>query len=276
MKSFISSQELEALGDGLSRDYMEKTNTRNSMCFDIEGFITDYLGLTILYETFAEKDSTKVGFLANGVAPLLVIRNQVPTPIVFPKDTIVIEKSLLRDKESSRRRFTLAHEAAHKIIEQHAYAQAAPCFHSSFEKEADYSKEILKRVRKNQLISKLQAGEKWKQEPPFEDMVFTAQYGVPVRCGDVNRTIKKVVAKVNMGEKEVAKYEDREPFVLKVFSPHCFRHTFITRCKKNGISYDTIQPYVGHSSLKTTMHYDHNKPEIDRSGLEKISFLGVV
>jgi hypothetical protein len=146
MKSFISSQELEALGDGLSRDYIEKTNTRNSLCFDIEGFITDYLGLTILYETFAEKDSTKIGFLANGVAPLLVIRNKVPTPIVFPKDTIVIEKSLLRDKESSRRRFTLAHKAAHKIIEQHAYAQAAPCFHSSFEKEADYSQEDLKRI----------------------------------------------------------------------------------------------------------------------------------
>jgi integrase len=138
------------------------------------------------------------------------------------------------------------------------------------------TEKVLKRVRKNQLISKLQAGEKWKQEPPFEDMVFTAQYGVPVRCGDVNRTIKKVVAKVNMGEEEVAKYEDREPFVLKIFTPHCFRHTFITRCKKNGIPYDTIQPYVGHSSLKTTMHYDHNKPEIDRSSLEKVSFLGVV
>lgn len=146
MKCFISSQELEALGEGLSRDYIEKTNRRNSMCFDIEGFITDYLGLTILYENFAEKDSSKIGFLANGITPILVFRNKIPTPVVFPKDTIVIEKSLLRDKESSRRRFTLAHEAAHKILEKHAYAQATPCFHSSFDKEADYSKEDLQRI----------------------------------------------------------------------------------------------------------------------------------
>ena len=146
MNCYISSQELEALGEGLSRDYMEKANRWNSMCFDIEGFITDYLGLTICYESFAEKDTSKIGFLANGVAPLLVFRDKVPTPVVFPKNTIVIEKCLLRDKESSRRRFTLAHEAAHAILENHTYAQAGQCFHSSYDKEADYSKEDLQRI----------------------------------------------------------------------------------------------------------------------------------
>lgn len=146
MKYFISSQELEALGEGLSRDYIEKANRRNSMCFDIEGFITDYLGLTIFYESFAEKDSSKIGFLANGVTPLLVFRNRISTAVVFPKNTIVIEKNLLRDRESSRKRFTLAHEAAHVILEKYAYEQAAPCFHSSFDKEANYSKEDLQRI----------------------------------------------------------------------------------------------------------------------------------
>ena len=145
MKCFISTQEIEALGEGLSRDYIEKTKRRNSMCFDIEGFITDYLGLSICYESFAEDDSSKIGFLANGITPLLVFRNNVPMPVVFPKNTIVIEKCLLKDKESSRRRFTLAHEAAHAILEKHANAQMS-CFHSSFDKDADYSKEDLQRI----------------------------------------------------------------------------------------------------------------------------------
>ena len=64
IKCFISTQEIEALGEGLSRDYIEKTKRRNSMCFDIEGFITDYLGLTVCYESFAEDDASKIGFLA--------------------------------------------------------------------------------------------------------------------------------------------------------------------------------------------------------------------
>ena len=71
MNCFISSQELEALGEGLSRDYMEKSHRRNSMCFDIEGFITDYLGLSICYESFAEDDISKIGFLANGIIEYL-------------------------------------------------------------------------------------------------------------------------------------------------------------------------------------------------------------
>ena len=39
----------------------------------------------------------------------------------------------------------------------------------------------------------------------------------------------------------MARFENREPRELKPFSPHCFRHTFITRCKKNGIPYEIIQ-----------------------------------
>lgn len=146
MKYFISFQELDALGEGLSRDYMKKTRRWNSMCFDIEGFITDYLGLPIEYESFAEEDSSKIGFLSDGVAPLLVFRNKIPTPVVFPKDTIVVEKYLLRDKESSRRRFTLAHEAAHKILMQHVPVQKVACFQSAFDKENVYSKEDLQRM----------------------------------------------------------------------------------------------------------------------------------
>lgn len=135
---------------------------------------------------------------------------------------------------------------------------------------------ILKRVRKKQLRNKMLHASQWKNEPPFDDMVFTTQQGVPIRYGDVNRTIKSVVLKANLQEEELAKFEKREPFVLKPFSPHCFRHTFVTRCKMNGVPYETIQPYVGHSDKETTAYYDHNKKDIDVGALTKVSFLNVV
>ena len=146
MKSLSSFQELDALGEGLSRDYTKKTHRWNSMCFDIEGFITDYMGLNIIYESFAEADKSKIGFSANGTDPLLVFKNGKPTPIMFPKNTIVIERFLLRSEESSRRRFTLAHEAAHKILEKHIPSQTVACFHSDYDHEADYSPEDFKRI----------------------------------------------------------------------------------------------------------------------------------
>lgn len=135
---------------------------------------------------------------------------------------------------------------------------------------------ILKKVRKKQLRNKMINASIWKEEQPFENMVFTASNGAPVRYGDVNRTIKMVVAKANLQEEELANFEKREPFVLKPFSPHCFRHTFITRCKKNGIPYDVIKPYVGHSREEMTAYYDHNETEIDFSDLAKLSLVGVV
>lgn len=135
---------------------------------------------------------------------------------------------------------------------------------------------VLRRVRKKQLMNKMLNASRWHQEPPFEDMVFTSVQGTPVMYGDVNRAIKKAVVKANLQEEELAKFEGREPFVLKEFSPHCFRHTFVTRCKMNGIPYETIQPYVGHSDKEMTAYYDHNKPAMDVAGLQKVSFLNVV
>ena len=145
MKPFTSFHELDALGEGLSKDYINRTHRWNARCFDIEGFITDYLGLTIVYESFAEKDKSKIGFLANGIEPLLVYRDGVIASIVFPKDTIVIDRFLLRPDESSRRRFTLAYEAAHKIMERHVPRPAA-CFHSEYDAEAIYTHEDLQRI----------------------------------------------------------------------------------------------------------------------------------
>ena len=122
---------------------------------------------------------------------------------------------------------------------------------------------IFKHVRKTQLVNMKLHSKEWKEQEGFENMIFTTQYGAPVRYGDVNRTIKKVVTKANLQEEELAKFEGREPYVLKPFSPHCFLHSFITMASHKGIPYEIIKPYVGHSREEMTAYYDHNKPDID-------------
>ena len=146
MKTLTSFQELETLGESLSKDYVKKTHCWNSHCFDIEGFITDYLNLKIVYEEFAENDLSKIGFMADGKNPLRIRRNGRLISAVYPKGTIVLEKSLLKEKESSRRRFTLAHEAAHMILEQHMPKQTEPAFHSDYSFSQQNSWEDLKKT----------------------------------------------------------------------------------------------------------------------------------
>lgn len=186
--------------------------------------------------------------------------------LVNPCEAVVMPR-----KVTLEARFLTEQESCHFFFTSPKTESSNRCIPLLPETEA-----ILKRVRKKQLRNKMLHALQWKNEPPFDDMVFTTQQGVPIRYGDVNRTIKSVVLKANLQEEELAKFEKREPFVLKPFSPHCFRHTFVTRCKMNGVPYETIQPYVGHSDKETTAYYDHNKKDIDVGALTKVSFLNVV
>ena len=63
MYQHLSNIAIDELGESLiDRFYTEHPN--NSLCVDIEGFAAEYLGLTIGYETFNEKDVE--GFLGDG------------------------------------------------------------------------------------------------------------------------------------------------------------------------------------------------------------------
>ncbi|MBR3362196.1 MAG: ImmA/IrrE family metallo-endopeptidase [Lachnospiraceae bacterium] len=146
MKRLATNEELETLGNLMVREYLTKSHKWNAKCFDIEAFITDYLKVTIEFETFAEEDAGKTGFRANGVDPLTVLRNGKKEAVVFPKDTIVIEKFFLGEEQSAKRRFTQAHEAAHVILSRHIPGQTAAAFHSEFDSGREYAKEDLKRI----------------------------------------------------------------------------------------------------------------------------------
>ena len=141
MSNIISNRELEELGEGLIRHYLEQARVYMAgRCIDIEG-LANYLGLTIVFETFAEEDRDKVGFLADGITPLKIRKGGSIVSFCFPLGTIVLDTFLRQERESGRRRFTIAHEIAHFVIEKH---NPVPQFHRVYDSEHGYTFEELK------------------------------------------------------------------------------------------------------------------------------------
>ncbi len=61
---------------------------------------------------------------------------------------------------------------------------------------------------------------------------------------------------------------------MELFSAHCFRHTFATRCFEAGIQPKTVQAYLGHATLQMTMDlYTAVMPKYLVSEMDKISSL---
>lgn len=132
----FSYEELDELGEGLIRQYLGKEAER-TCCVDIEGFVTDFLKLPLLYRSFAEEDSDKI----DGVTPLRVYEGGTVVRRVYPGGTIVIERCLRQEHESGRRRFTISHKCAHYIIDR---AVPSAAFHREFDNERIYSQEDFK------------------------------------------------------------------------------------------------------------------------------------
>ena len=53
----------------------------------------------------------------------------------------------------------------------------------------------------------------------------------------------------------------REIGGVRLLSPHCCRHTYVTRLDARNVALDRIARLVGHSNTRTTMVYDHTRLE---------------
>jgi len=136
MRGFVSNRELDELGESVISSYLKGNDS--CLCIDIEGFITDFLGLKIRYVSFAEEDKGKIGLLSDGRTEVQIYENGNAVGVVFPKWHIVLDKVLLTDNEWGRRRFTMAHEAAHYLLERHNPLMSMQ-FHRVLDSEKDYS-----------------------------------------------------------------------------------------------------------------------------------------
>ncbi len=148
MKRFMVNDEIENLCEAMIKDFFRSRHYTDVACVDIEAFVKEYLGIPVVYETFAEPDPGRVGFLSDGKRPLAVKRGSKTEQVVFPTRTAVIEKYLLEQKESARRRFSIAHEGAHDILGRHIPIQTSPAaaFCSEFDPEMTYTPDMLKEM----------------------------------------------------------------------------------------------------------------------------------
>lgn len=110
---------------------------------DMEGSLTVYLKLPLKYRSFAEEGSGKIGFISDGITPLRVMEQGRAIREIFPKGTVVLEKYLQNRGEEGRKRFTMAHEAGHYIVDR-TVSMAA--FHREYDSGRDYSPWELRKV----------------------------------------------------------------------------------------------------------------------------------
>ena len=135
MKVYISNREIAEIAEGLVNVLYGATLPNR---IDVDG-IARYLGLHVVYESIAETDMDKIGFLSDGETPLTVRRNGECRKQVYPKNTIVLDGFLLRKEEEGRRRFTLAHEIGHVLLNRADPLHASACYNRVYDVERTYS-----------------------------------------------------------------------------------------------------------------------------------------
>lgn len=184
MKHFPSFRELDAVGEAYAADYLKKSFTCGSECFDIDGFVRA-LGYNVIYEDFAEEDRNRNGFCGDGVSPLSVWKDNRAVRIIYPKRTIVLDRYLLRPGEETKRRFTLAHEIGHPILAKMTGMDTASGFHTEFDSEQPLTPETIKKLFSMNETCANRLGAAILM-PRFMVMGLLKKYnnGQPIRCYD--------------------------------------------------------------------------------------------
>lgn len=142
LNSCYTNNEIEELAEGVIRQYLG-SQRQIPLNVDIDGFTTDYLGLPVEYHTFAEADYGKVAFISDGITSLRILTENGPAPRLFPKGTVVLERYLLLPKEEPRRRFSLAHEDSHYIMDR---TITVASFRREYDNERTYSPQELRNL----------------------------------------------------------------------------------------------------------------------------------
>lgn len=116
---------------------------------------------------------------------------------------------------------------------------------------------LLKSWRKKQQMTKEKLGRRWRADEKFGDLVFTTTMGSPLTRYNIIHDLKKVETNIILKEQHLAAKEGREPRFFDHIHPHCFRHTFATRCFEKGMDPVVVQNIMGHANYSTTLSYTH-------------------
>ena len=58
---------------------------------------------------------------------------------------------------------------------------------------------------------------------------------------------------------------------VRVLTPHCCRHTYVSQMQALGVDLATIQSIVGHADVDMTKHYLHVQDSIRLAAIDKFS-----
>jgi len=145
LKCYASYREIDEVAEGLIRQFNTQFQT-NCEYVDIERFVTEFLGCRIRYENMAEADRSKMAFLADGKTPLHILENGKRITVIFPEKTIVLDRFYQRSGEECKKRFAIAHEAGHIIMDKLCGMPVVAAFQTEFDKEREYSIPELKEM----------------------------------------------------------------------------------------------------------------------------------
>lgn len=141
MQERIDEERINELTEKLVLKYLakKKQSPDSILCVDIEGMASDYFKQKIVYENFAEDDPGKDAFSANGIKPIKISKNDEIKEVVFPKNTIVLDRYYQNQFNIIPRRFNIAHELGHRIYEKIAPGHNAGNYHTIFDSERQYT-----------------------------------------------------------------------------------------------------------------------------------------
>ena len=84
----------------------------------------------------------------------------------------------------------------------------------------------------------------------LENVLFVSWIGRALCDQTIIEGIDRIINEINYCRDDADQFQR--------LSPHCFRHTFATRCFEAGIPPKTVQHLLGHASLDMTMNlYTH-------------------
>lgn len=119
------------------------------------------------------------------------------------------------------------------------------------------TEDILKSWKEKQDSYKAKLGDRWRANPEHGDLIFTNTMGAPITRYVIVHDLKRVEQNMNLKEQSMAYLEGRKPRTIEHMHPHCFRHTFATRCFEKGMSPLLVQSIMGHANYSTTISYTH-------------------
>ena len=133
MKRIYSFDDVERVSAEVLIAYLRRIGKGDVIpdCVDIDEFVTKYLKCNIVIDDIYQSNDC-LGYISYGIKPLRVYRNGKICEVVFPANTIILDRYLYNPGLETKRRFTLAHEAGHFIlnkINDKPYAEA--CYHEN-------------------------------------------------------------------------------------------------------------------------------------------------